>query len=186
MVKKLIAQGADPCYQNPLDGATPTFAAACADTENFVAYETGNGKHEYAECIRYLASCGADLDTPKRMGSSSSTMTPLMASARNGHLDRVRALVECGADVTIACKHGETEGFNAATYASLGDAMVCDAPPGAPARGGDKHLAIVKFLSSFKGGAPTFGSGKMARFMQEGMMMCMGMAAAGLAPRPRT
>ena len=113
MVTRLLHKGADSDFQNPLDGATSCFAAAVANSANFVEVETGQIR-QHAAVIRRLAASGADVNIAKT--TPQGLVTPLMAACHILQFDRVRALVECGANVHATDGHNA----NAADYATMG------------------------------------------------------------------
>lgn len=68
-----------------------------------------------AAMVRYLVSHGADVDLLEGDGSTS-----LMVAAKEGDIDKVSALLQCGADPNIQ----DNEGYTAVMWAVLGECSI--------------------------------------------------------------
>ena len=92
MVELLLHLGADPNAQNP-SGQTPL-------------YWVGNGAPgaDGAAVVRVLAQHGAQVDAQEKLKQC----TPLHMAARRGNVQVAAALLECGADLEVRDKLGDT------------------------------------------------------------------------------
>ena len=99
-VQLLLQAGADPNTADVRRSTAPLCAAH------------GNSKHTGA--VRLLLQAGADVNAANVNGQ-----TPLMAAARNGHIEALRLLLEAGADVGAANAKGQTALMSAAQNGHL-------------------------------------------------------------------
>jgi ankyrin repeat protein len=114
--KCLLSQGADPNFQHPADGATALFAASCGT----VNHANRSLEQQHVAVIRLLVASGADVNLAKTHADEglegSGGQTPLDVAAKNGYLDRVRCLVELGADTTARTEANLTPLMTAVMY----------------------------------------------------------------------
>ncbi|XP_050430101.1 ankyrin repeat domain-containing protein 17 isoform X3 [Adelges cooleyi] len=126
----LIERGANIEEVND-EGYTPLMEAAREGHEDMVSVLLSKGANinaqteETQETALTLACCGGFLDVADFLIKNGAILelgasTPLMEAAQEGHLDLVRYLLECGADVhaqttsadtalTYACENGHTD-----------------------------------------------------------------------------
>ena len=90
ITKELLARGADPNARSKT-GTTPLIVAA------------GQPNHDDVSFLEELIDAGADPNAPDEDGK-----TALMSAAENGHVSKVRFLLENGASVNARDKSGKT------------------------------------------------------------------------------
>lgn len=120
--KCLLSQGADPNFQHHSDGATALFAASCGFDRGLSSLRStcNLSSQQHVAVIRLLIASGADVNLAKTHADEnlkgSGGQTPLDVAAKNGYLDRVRCLVELGADMTVRTEANLTPLMTAVMY----------------------------------------------------------------------